>query len=956
MTQPPAAPRSRDPDLHPARSERQRGRRFSRRHLYLAGLFLGLLGLAGGAYFIFTAKGLQDYLADARQHIAQGDRSSALIDLKNAVQADPRSGEARFLLGRLYLESGQYRDAEKELKAALGQGYRHAELRAALARTLIGMNQPKRVLDEISPPSDATPAEQAALVALRARARLMLGDSAAAQADLDQADRVAANQVETLTTRAQLAIAAGQPERALEWVTAALAQDRGRAELWTMQGDLLRVGKHGEGALKAYAQALAVQPGHLPAHLAMVLVYLDARDLEHAGEALTKAKKFAPANLMLTYLDAMLDFRKSRLAEAHAKIQEVIKAAPDYLPGHLLAGTINLALGNRQSAIAHLQKVLEEIPEHAHARKLLAAALVESGNVERAQELIAGLQDSGDPLLQSLHGDIALRKRDYALASAHFAKALEISPDNVKLLTELAQARQRSGDEAGAIEALTRAAELDTGSTHPEVLLVMTHLKAGRFTQALAVVDRLQRERPQDPQPHSLRGIIKVAQKDPQQARASFTQALRLDPAYLSAATNLARLDLQAGDIKSARSRYLEVLKHAPKAIQAWLALAGLAAQERQEGEFLNYLAQAKQANPADKTAYQMLARYWLGKRDADKATAEARAGLSAAGDAEFHELLGLARMLQGDLGSALISYGKWAELQPGNAMAHLRLGELQNRSGRRDAALHSLDEALRLAPDLYQAHLAKTITLAEAGRGNEAMALAQGLQRKYPDHMIGPLAEAEARLRAKQPAEAASAYTKAARMSDRGDLASRAYLAHEAAGQHQQGMALLRKWLADHPKDRLVGHRLASALLKEGKQAEAAQHYARLYQDDPKDLEAANNLAWLYGELKDARAIAIAEQAHKLAPDNPATQDTLGWILVNSGQVRRGLELLQRAYRAAADHPSIHWHLASALAKSGDTGNAKVHLEVLLDSGRDFPERAEAIRLAQQLRTTPAP
>ena len=63
------------------------------------------------------------------------------------------------------------------------------------------------------------------------------------------------------------------------------------------------------------------------------------------------------------------------------------------------------------------------------------------------------------------------------------------------------------------------------------------------------------------------------------QARASFTKALQTQPGYFPAASNLALLDMADKDVKTARSRFEQVLKHAPKESRAWLALAAFDAR-----------------------------------------------------------------------------------------------------------------------------------------------------------------------------------------------------------------------------------------------------------------------------------------------------------------------------------------------------------------------------------------
>ena len=75
----------------------------------------------------------------------------------------------------------------------------------------------------------------------------------------------------------------------------------------------------------------------------------------------------------------------------------------------------------------------------------------------------------------------------------------------------------------------------------------------------------------------------------------------------------------------------------------------------------------------------------------------------------------------------------------------------------------------------------------------------------------------------------------------------------------------------------------------------EAIAQYEALLKLKPNGALDLNNLANLYQSEKDSRAMATAELALRLAPDNPAVQDTLGWILVEQGQLPRALDLLAK-------------------------------------------------------------
>ena len=90
-------------------------------------------------------------VASAKEYLAKNDRSAATIQLKNALQKNPDSAEARFLLGRTLLETGDLLAAEKELRRAAELKYPYDQVAPPLARSCCCW-PPRRLPYRLPPP------------------------------------------------------------------------------------------------------------------------------------------------------------------------------------------------------------------------------------------------------------------------------------------------------------------------------------------------------------------------------------------------------------------------------------------------------------------------------------------------------------------------------------------------------------------------------------------------------------------------------------------------------------------------------------------------------------------------------------------------------------------------------------------------------------------------------------
>lgn len=911
---------------------------------------VAVAALGGGAYFA-TRQTPEDHLRKGLELHKAGDFKASAIELKNALQDMPNHAEARFALGQIHFAENNLQDADKEFTKARELGLNDLNLIALHARTLIALGEPQRLLDEIPVPEAGDDITQATVLAFHGRAQLMLKQPDAAAASLAQAEVLVPDLPDLLVTRALQALANNTPDVALPLIQQALANAPERGDFWLLRGDLQRQMQQNDGAMEAYSKAIQLDPNSAAPRLARAQMLLDKADLAKASADIQAALKIDPRNGLGRYFQAYVEFRHSRLPEANNILQDLLRGAPEFMPAHLLAGAINVALGNREAARFHLDKVLGVAPQHPLALKLKAATMADLGDLDSAKQLLANFgTESNDPLLNSLQGQIALRQGKYSEAARYLSQINDASIKDAKYFTDLAASLMGSGDRAGATQALAKAADLDTDSARPDIFLVMTHLQEKRYDLALQVVDKLDKQKPNEPLVYNLRASIYMSKGEPAKARTYLSKALELKPDYFPAAYNMALLDLQAKDTASARKRLQAVLKINPKESRAWFTLARLDQASGNEAGYVENLEKAKNAAEKLPQPHIALIQYWLGKKDPAKALVLARSALDATGRPEFNEFIGLAQAAQGDHVNALATLSKWAEAQPQSPRAHLRLGQEQAFAKNFAAALQSFDKAGTLQPNFVEASISKALLLGKINRAAEGVRIAREIQAKQPKSPIGHLTEAEILFEQKQYREAAPVFAKASALDKQPLTVIRAAQAYALGGQTETGQQLLSQWLATNPQDLAVRHAHALGLLQSKRLQEAASQYQLIIKAHPKDQTAYNNLAWLLGELRDKNAVPVAEQALKLNPNDPAVQDTLGWILVNAGQAARGIALLEKAHAKVPNATDIHWHLINALYQSGNRPKARQELEQLLERGQKFPQEAEARQLLERL------
>ena len=907
---------------------------------------------------LLTACGSDDpaaLVASAKAYVIKRDYTAASIQAKSALQKDPDNRDARYVLGLASLEVGDIASAEQNLQKALELGYAGDEVYVALARTLLAKGESGTLIRQFGA-KVSTPHAQADLLAMVGSAELKSNRRAEAQAAFKQALALDATNVFANLGVARLAAGDQDWKRAAAAIDTALATAPRNTEALMLKADLLAMQGENEGATKTYRAAIEASPAEMPPRFSLITHLSRQRAFETAATEVEALEKLAPRDVRTLYAKAALLIEQRKWKEARETLQHVLARMPEHAPSLTMAGIAAFQTQAYAEAESHLRKALFNAPKALMPKRVLAATHLRMGQTDVAMTEVGELLQAApdDPRILALAGEVYLANGDVDGAARHYERAKSAMPDNVRVQTRLAQMRFAAGDSSQGFSELEAAAAAATSTDEyqADLALITAYLRQREADKALDAVEKLEKKQPNNPVTHHLRGVALLLKKDFAKARASFERALALRPTYMPAVTALARLDMREKKPEAAKKRFEAVLKKEP---QNERALLGLAVLMRMTGaaqvEIEKILKQSIAANPSSTTARIALVNFYLRARESKSAVAAAQeASAALPNEPRIVGALGAAQLAAGENRQAIGTLTRLAEMQPKSHEPLLMLAAAHMQAEQPDEAVKALRSALQLRPDLASAHRDIAAIYVKTGRAEQALKEARTVQAENPKHPIGYVLEGEVYVYQKKWDAAERVYRAALKNFDTPTLAARTHAVMHQAGKAKEADALAEQWIAAHPKDAFMLNYLGERDLVAKRYEDAVKRYQSAIKRAPDNALLLNNLAWVKHQLKQSGARDEAERAHELAPENVQIMDTLGVILVDSGELERGLELLGTAAERAPQAHHIRLNFAKALVKAKRKEAARKELEALAKLDSQSPIQQEAAKLLANL------
>jgi putative PEP-CTERM system TPR-repeat lipoprotein len=451
---------------------------------------------------------------------------------------------------------------------------------------------------------------------------------------------------------------------ALRAIEAAAAED---AQVGLLSGVANLLSGNTEQGLLYLQQAAALDPTNELLKLQLARAYLVAGRNADASTLLQGAFSAGTTGLEAATLRLFADIRQGGQAAGDAAARDLLENFPNEPRALTAVAMYSQLRGDNARARELFDRAAGLETEGAVARMFVAAALVQEGRREEAEQLLA--------------------------------RVVEQQPDNAQALSGLAELAVARGALDEGAELLTRAAE-HSQSVSPRLALAQLRIRQGNLGAAKEQLDLAARAAPDNPEVTAVSGVLALADGRPRDAAELLEKAQRELPNRLGVALALARAQIASDQVAAARDTVQRVLATAPRSLPLRLMLGEAELRLGNAEEAFAIAAALKADYPTQSGGYSLEA-------DAQIATRRYSAAADSFANAFAREpswpvltRLLAAHQLAGQSAEALSGAREWVEANPQHVPGALTLASLLQEGRRNDEALQVYQRVIAIDGD----------------------------------------------------------------------------------------------------------------------------------------------------------------------------------------------------------------------------------------------------------------
>jgi tetratricopeptide (TPR) repeat protein len=315
------------------------------------------------------------------------------------------------------------------------------------------------------------------------------------------------------------------------------------------------------------------------------------------------------------------------------------------------------------------------------------------------------------------------------------------------------------------------------------------------------------------------------------------------------------------------------------------------------------------------------------------------------------HSNLGMLK-INSSLDEAVAHFKEALRLKPDLAEAHTNLGNALQRMGRLKEAVAEYRESVRLKPDVAEAHNNLGNVLPKLGQFKEGEVECREALKIDPDHRdahynLGII------LQAMRKPEAAAQFQEALRLQpDSPQVHNSLGITLQSMGRLEDAVVQHREALRLKPDFAEAHNSLGTALQRMGRIEEAISQYQEALRLKPVLAEAHNSLGsalQVTGHV--AEAEAQFREALKIDPDHRDAHYNLAITLQRTGRLEEALAQYREVLKSNPDDSAVHNNIGAALEELGRISEAVAQYREALRLKPDSEEARTNLKRAMAWR-----
>lgn len=863
-------------------------------------------------------KSTEEYISSAKNYIQQNKNAEAVIDLKNAVSNDLNNGEARVLLGNVYLELGQAAAAEKEFEKAISLNVDINIVLPKLLSALYLLDDNEKIIeitDTMNVNRDVNPKVFPEVLLYQALAYINLDKKAEAKNAIAQANEISADSVFSQLGSAYIQADDKDIAGALKLVNKVVEQSPDLMEALLLQGQLYFVEKDYPQAISSFLNYQSLVTKNIKIRLYLANTYIKNGEFDEANQQLAPLLIQLPDQPYVNQLKSIIDFENKEFALALAYSEKAIQNGLNTSSNKVIAGLSAFQLEKYELAHQYLVSTVKDLPASHPIQRVLTMVQMKLGYTGDAIDKLVNMTEFtvDDTEMLTTASFKLLADGKFEQAKSLIEKSYDLQLDKPVDITRLGILKLSINDLDGITD-LEKAIQIDPNLPMAKSALAQAYISTKDYDKALTLAKSWQKSESSQIQGYNLAAKIYLLQDEKALAEQVFKRVLTLEPDNNFALQYFIEQDIQAEKYSQALVKIQPLLGKSPDNLLVLIQNYRIAKLVGKPDDAIDKVKALFEKNQDSLNVRLIYGKVLFSEKSYEKVVnlLTDEVSINEATPILYWELLSKSHFLLSEFDQAVAVFDMWIKADPTQDNAWIGKIISLESGGENSLALVTTESWLRKQPDNPKATLTYPYYLVLNDKLDLAKFNIEQLSDEFKatDYIKGLLAQIA--YKEGDFKRALPGLIELYKVKPSTQNANFVYTAFMELNRSKNALDFLKKRVTEYSDDYFSKALLAQlAIDSNSKLAQAT--YRELLVIYPNNIQYLNNLAWIHLKNNQSEdAYVIVSKALKLQPENPSVLDTAALIQLERGNIDIAQQLIKKAYLLAPYDNDIKLHYLS--------------------------------------------